>query len=248
MFGGILLIGVRQLIKFLLLNTFLLFVLFAFVNCSNPANTTSSSSMCVSNSGSKVISDKIYLNGSSNPTGAPRWANATINWYYNPAGQPSNFSTSTVLSMIQTAIAKWEKVCSIKWVYQGTTTKSQTTHGDNYPVIGWGNASGVFGYTVTQWNQNAALTDGDIELSTTYLTDTDYFLGTMTHELGHQLGLQHSNVQNSVMYAAPYNSVIFEQTLRPDDIDACVGLYGTPSSPTPSSGSGTAVAGSSACP
>jgi hypothetical protein len=49
----------------------------------------------------------------------------------------------------------------------------------------------------------------------------------MTHEIGHALGLDHSNVPASVMYASPYHSTSYMATLRGDDANGCAALYGS---------------------
>ena len=48
----------------------------------------------------------------------------------------------------------------------------------------------------------------------------------MTHELGHAIGLNHSNLQASVMFANPYNSYEYQRTLRGDYANGCAALYG----------------------
>ena len=51
----------------------------------------------------------------------------------------------------------------------------------------------------------------------------------MTHEIGHAIGLSHSNQSASVMYANPYHSVNYMRTLRGDDAEGCAALYGAAS-------------------
>ncbi len=48
----------------------------------------------------------------------------------------------------------------------------------------------------------------------------------LTHEMGHMLAIKHSDKQNAVMFASPYNSYAFQNTLRGDDAAACASLYG----------------------
>jgi hypothetical protein len=63
-----------------------------------------------------------------------------------------------------------------------------------------------------------ALWEASYSINSIYNTDS-----TLVHELGHIIGLGHSNVPLSTMYANPYNSIIFLQT---DDIRAAQVLYG----------------------
>lgn len=51
----------------------------------------------------------------------------------------------------------------------------------------------------------------------------------MTHELGHVIGVGHSNVSASVMFADPYHDVAYMGILRGDDANACADLYGAAS-------------------
>jgi len=146
------------------------------------SNKTEKSSCPPKNSSKNISSDKIYWNDSPNPTGAPRWANGAINWYYNPSGQPAIYSTDYILAALVQNMAKWEKVCKIKWTYKGITTRSARSNGDGYPVVGWGDSGGNYGYTDVRWDRNKYFTDSDIELNPNYLTDRDNFLGTVTHE------------------------------------------------------------------
>ena len=50
------------------------------------------------------------------------------------------------------------------------------------------------------------------------------FQGIMTHELGHSLGLAHSDNPDSVMYF-PYHSAQYQMTPTKCDIDAVMKLY-----------------------
>lgn len=187
-----------------------------------------------------IHSEKVYWNGNGNATTAPRWRNGVVNWYYNPAGQPSVFTTDQALAILQKSMATWQAVCGIKWVYQGTTARTTAQTSDQYVTIGWGSAHGYTGgYTTVMWDGNLYLIDSDAEFSSTGIRDATAFFGVANHELGHQLGLDHSDVVESIMYANPYHDVNYMATLRNDDVTGCVGLYGqslvapTPT-PTPS--------------
>ena len=56
------------------------------------------------------------------------------------------------------------------------------------------------------------------------LTEAD-LPGILLHEFLHILYLDHSDVQNSIMFASPYNSAQYQSILRLDDIRAIQSLY-----------------------
>lgn len=164
---------------------------------------------------------------------------ATIPWYFNPNNIDPALTADNVLTVIKMAQANWEGVCNIKFDYKGTTTASPKTFGDGRNVIGFipldsgsysRSAATVYGYkwtSITSW-----FTEADIyvynNLSSAIPTGKLYsaFQGLITHELGHMLGLDHSNVSESIMYAQPYHDFDYQQTIRTDDAAGCISKYG----------------------
>lgn len=173
----------------------------------------------------------------------PLWPGGVVDYYYNPAGQPADISTATMELLIQTAGRKWENLCKVRFNYLGTTTAAPNLSAtfstiDRRSVIGWaaltGNKAGFDGYTAW-WYQftsgSPQLVDADVVINTTGNTrfsarNLASLASLMTHEMGHMLALQHSDKQQSVMYANPYNPYSFQATLRGDDAAACASLYG----------------------
>lgn len=173
----------------------------------------------------------------------PLWPGGVIDYYYNPAGQPTDISTATMEALIQTAARKWENLCNVRFNYLGTTTAAPNLNAtfstiDRRSVIGWGaltgSKAGFDGYTAW-WYQftsgSPQLVDADVVINTTGNTrfsarNLGSLASLMTHEMGHMLALQHSDQQQSVMYANPYNPYSFQATLRGDDAAACASLYG----------------------
>lgn len=182
----------------------------------------------------KVTGEKVYWNGSRNSTTAPRWSSGTIHWYYNPANQPSALTTPQVLATLQKSMMAWQAVCGIKWSYQGTTTRSTDSHADQFVTVGWGDANGYTGgYTTVQWDGKLDFVDSDVEFSASGISDVGSLFGVANHELGHQLGLDHSDMNEAIMFAKPYHTSAYMGTLRDDDISGCVGLYGPSKTPKP---------------
>ena len=177
------------------------------------------------------------------------WKDGVVKYVYNPTNAPSPFTDSAAtLQLLQESMAEWEGACGIDFQAQGTGIDSSKNLGDSSDgivVIGW-NAISSAGQAGPSWGGVESLVftpngywpynDGDMELSTTNNWDkgsTEFsnnnLKGVVTHELGHLIGLGHSNNPNSIMYAGPYN---FLNHLRTDDIDAGQGLYGQSASPS----------------
>lgn len=163
-----------------------------------------------------------------------RWTGGQINWYYNPANQPTNLSTTDVISAIQTAASRWVGMCNLTFNYMGTTTvppdvRSTAATVDQMNVFGWGqltNELAQYGAYTYWWHDgNRAIFDADVVINSNYRWTLQDVESIMTHELGHVIGLNHSNLQTSVMFASPYNSYAFQRTLRGDDASACAALY-----------------------
>ncbi|MFM6930441.1 MAG: matrixin family metalloprotease, partial [Bdellovibrio sp.] len=177
--------------------------------------------------------NKVYYDGSSDPTNAPRWKSGAINWYYNPSGAPSSLS-SAALATIQQSMSYWSSYCNVKFNYMGETDKtSEGGPRDTANVIGWGDANGATGITfVSIYGRTLPLSisESDINLNVRDIQDTTTLSAVVNHELGHMLGLKHSDVSESIMYANPYHDIQYLLTLRADDISGCVGLYGAAAS------------------
>ena len=105
---------------------------------------------------------------------------------------------------------------------------------------GWSHSRGILALTsVTYAPSSGAIVDADIEFnSQSYeLTAVDPpgvaidFENTLTHELGHFLGLDHSTVIGSTMFATAPEGEIDKRTLAGDDIEGFCEIYPAESSP-----------------
>lgn len=164
--------------------------------------------------------------------GSARWLENTVNWWYNPTGEP--FDTNEVVSAISTATSYWENVCGIKFEYQGVTDQSLSNTDDEKFVIGWLSQSemidrfGDYSGYANAWWSGATVYDAEISLvngGRYSVQTTSELIGLVAHELGHVIGIDHSDVYESIMYANPYHTFTYQQTLRGDDIRACQALY-----------------------
>lgn len=164
------------------------------------------------------------------------WSAGRYDWYYNPAHQPSHLSTEAVVATIQRAAARWSAMCNVSFNYLGLTTRraymgDDPNLVDNANVIGWDVLVGDLadaGAVTASWVSRDALLDADIAFN--ILVTTPWNLasvdGVITHELGHAIGVKHSNVSESVMFANPYHDYNYLRALRGDDAAACAALYG----------------------
>ena len=168
------------------------------------------------------------------------WADKTVHWRYNDANRPAAASASAtaMLTSVRTAMDKWSAVCAITFVYDGETTNGASlansgTH-DAINAITWGTLdSGVAALTYVGTSTATAsvptLNEADMVISIAQSsTGLD---AVLLHEVGHMLGLKHSNVENAVMSGpntAPDPSTSYSQltTLAADDIAGCRSLYG----------------------
>jgi chitodextrinase len=152
-------------------------------------------------------------------------AAGVMRWRYNDANRPGSITKANAISQTQAAMSKWTAVCKISFVYDGETSVGFNT-GDGNNVVGWDTniSAPTTGLTYVAWNGSNTITDAEIRLNANY---TPGFDSTLVHEVGHALGLQHSDVNGAVMSGPPLSSYNGMASLGADDIAGCVSLYGT---------------------
>ncbi|MFZ2306704.1 MAG: matrixin family metalloprotease [Rhodoferax sp.] len=165
------------------------------------------------------------------------WPAGQINWSYNPSGQPFLLTTTAIVDVIKKAAARWSGMCNVTFNYLGTTTTAPNLNGaastvDRTNVFGWDylyNDQAGYSALTKSWWSGSALIDTDVVMNRSQSWTLSDVEGIMTHELGHVIGVGHSNVSASVMFANPYHDVGYMGTLRGDDANACAELYGAAS-------------------
>ena len=164
------------------------------------------------------------------------FAGKLIRWRYNDANRNASFSASPAdaVARLQTAMGKWSSTCNISFQYDGTTSSPaslSTGSSDGINVIAWGSLSGnTTGVTYVSASGPApagpfTVNEGDIVLNNAFNPNVDV---TMLHEIGHLLGLDHSDVQSAVMSGPPLTTYASLNALTADDIAGCRALYGAP--------------------
>lgn len=155
-----------------------------------------------------------------------RWPDGVIRWRYNPAGQPAGVTTDQAVSALQKAFSAWSAGCQLRDEYLGTTSATVIKK-DGVTAIGWGDAKGFSGYTNFWWDGNYQINEGDIVFSAEKVPNATELQTIAVHEIGHLLGLSHSDQPRSIMFSNPYHSEKYLIQPKGDDFSVCTLLYGS---------------------
>jgi len=155
------------------------------------------------------------------------WPNSTINLTIIPGNNDLSSATST--SIIQQSITEWNSQTSTQ-IVPVNSALSEISFKDDFSIYG----PGVIGVTELTYTSG-----GSIQQAKVYLNDENYkfksspglyssgevYLGdVVTHELGHLLGLSHSEILEATMFYAAFPG---QSSLSPDDVAGVKSKYGS---------------------
>ncbi|TAG48820.1 MAG: choice-of-anchor D domain-containing protein [Betaproteobacteria bacterium] len=166
------------------------------------------------------------------------WPTGTLRWLYNDSGRPSSLlpTANDAVHRIRLNMAKWQNVCGIRFVYDGVTSTPPSTANwmsDSFRVAAWEDLQSSVGGVVNTMTSGGQFVDADMRIDNVQVPSAG--LGeldlVLLHEIGHWLGLAHSNVEGAVMSgpsAPPLISTTYsgQTALQADDVAGCVSLYG----------------------
>lgn len=179
------------------------------------------------------------------------WDQSCIVYHVNEQGS-SDVSLADIEAATTTAFDQWENAersgsaCThLNFHYGGQTNETRIGYyscvpSDNANVVmfineGWRHQTSALALTsVTYDMSNGLIVDADIELNdqSFNFTTTDLsplvkidVRNTLTHEIGHLIGLDHTSVQEATMFGTAPSGEILKRDLHQDDTDAVCDVY-----------------------
>jgi len=165
----------------------------------------------------------------------PGRGTASISYSFGPLG--TRTSMEETKAEVRRALAEWSKVVGVSFSESVVRNRTRNldilfatgSHGDAYPFL---SGSTVLGHSFYPANPNPEPIAGDIHINDAWTWSIggqwDVF-SVVLHEIGHSLGIGHTDVPGSVMY--PYYQKA--TSLKQPDIDSIRQLYATATQAAP---------------
>jgi hypothetical protein len=159
------------------------------------------------------------------------WSGHIIRWRYNDSSRPSSIvaSSDIMVNHIQAAMEKWTTVCNVQFAYDGLTSSAASLVSgsrDGINVIAWNLLSGNTAGITYAHSSGSTMDEADMVLNYEFNPKLD---STLVHEVGHMLGLDHSDHNGTVMSGPNTSTYSNLAQLQADDVAGCRALYGAPS-------------------
>ena len=144
-------------------------------------------------------------------------------------------------ALVREAMDAWEAVCGVRFMEVQDSTAAdvrigfQPMHSHLGPDYGSDGAENIQGVTWS-WFVEATLMAQSVVFDPAEEWTPTMFYDVALHELGHVLGIDHSDVAQVVMSGeplTPYHDQHGRDELEPDDVTAAVQLWGVPGSSVP---------------
>ncbi|MCB9637921.1 MAG: matrixin family metalloprotease [Myxococcales bacterium] len=183
-------------------------------------------------------STQAFVQIKTNTGKTAKWPTLPITWFYNANGF-TQIGQSQVVSVMQGAFQQWAApTCTSFRANYGGTSQSLWSQFDGNNVLVWNSTipSSQFptalALTVPNINQQTGdFLDADIIFNSSYQWSTQPtgqqfdVVGTVTHEIGHLLGLDHTPVTDATMFATASPGLCPCRTLKQDDISGVCTIY-----------------------
>jgi len=164
-----------------------------------------------------------------------RWVDTVYLRYDATGAHPDYTDNALMLELIRESANRWERVSGIRFdvaLKDDVAPRSGEVpvRWEHAPDEGWAGRAGPDYGSYDNKLGYIPYAGGSVSLNNT----TEWYnlrsgmLRTLTHELGHLIGLGHSDNPDSMMFANPYNQLQFPAR---DDIRAVQTLYGPPDQP-----------------
>ena len=178
-----------------------------------------------------------------------RWPGGIVQWVYNPTGRSAYFSDDNeFVNLLMEAMTEIENASGVDFQYLGIDSAAVIGNfADSIVTIGWEDLNGAAGVAGPASSCNGAsilaigycqYVDGSVRFNND-INDVNWDKGdaetsengliqVAMHEILHLLGIGHSDIPESIMYANPYTNL---SHLHDDDLDALRSMYGPSSTP-----------------